>query len=61
MSHNGVDSLGLGVLLSTPLNVFLGDSSLGQVDVSLVFVHSDDNYWFCSANSYQFVDGPENI
>ena len=59
MSDDRVDSFGLGVLLSASLNVLLGDSPLGQVDVSLVFVHSDDHHWLCSPHSYQFVDRPE--
>merc|ERR1719318_145869 len=59
MTNNGVDSLGLGVLLSTSLNVLLGDSSLGQINVPLVLVNPDHHHRLSPANPDQLVDGPD--
>jgi hypothetical protein len=37
-----LNSANLGILFCAALNVFLGDSALGQVNVALVLIHSDN-------------------
>ena len=59
MSNNGVDSLSLGVLLSTSFDVLLGDSSLGQINVPLVLVNPDHHHGLRPPHPDQLVDGPE--
>ena len=52
-------NLGFWVDFCASFDIFWADSSFGQIDVSLVFVHPDDDDRLFEADADQFVDGPD--